>query len=185
MKNHPKWSFLSCLAATTVAALLALAGSSSALRAGDFKKAPALKLPDLDGRSVEIKYQDGKVTLVNFWATWCLPCREEMPQIDRLYQKYRGRGFQAAGVALQSGAAADIKAFLEERKLGLAYPILLGTDEMAEAYGQIEIVPTTYLIGPGGEVLKTYFGGVADFEKTAGSQIESILSQPASPSGGS
>jgi len=147
--------------------------------AGAFRQAPPLKLPGLDGKEVEVKYGDARITLVNFWATWCLPCREEIPAIDRLFLKYRERGFRAAGVALQSGDPATVKDFLEERKIKPAYPILMGTEELAAVYGDIEIVPTTYLIGPGGEVLKTYFGVTADFEKGVGAEIEKVLGRTA------
>jgi len=148
---------------------LAAAGLASA---AEFKTAPPLSAPGLDGKPIQVKYADARVTLVNFWATWCLPCREEMPAINRAFQKYRDRGFRAVGLALQSGEPAEVKEFLEGRKLGLAYPILMSSEDLAERFGDIEIIPTTYLIGPKGEVLKSYFGLAGDFEKTLGAEIE-------------
>ena len=155
--------------------LMLSVAAAAAAAADGFKKAPPLKLPNLEGKTVEIKYADAGVTLVNFWATWCLPCREEMPAIDRLHEKHRAKGFRAAGIALQSGEAADVKAFFEKRKFAPSYPILLGDEELAASYGDIEIVPTTYLIGPSGEVLKTYFGVTGSFEQEIGAEIEKIL----------
>lgn len=149
-------------------------------RGGGFKQAPPLRLRGLDGKLIDVKYADARVTLVNFWATWCLPCREEMPAINRIFQKYRDRGFRAVGLALQSGDPSEVKEFLDSRKMDLTYPILLSTEDLAEAYGDIEILPTTYLIGPGGEVLKTFFGLAGDFERTLGGEIEKLLSPPPS-----
>jgi len=157
-------------------AVIALACAAPASAHGDeFKLAPPIKAPGLDGKVAEISYSDAPVTLVNFWATWCLPCREEMPAINRLFEKYRSKGFRAVGLALQSGEPAQVKEFLESRKLGLTYPILLSSDELAESYGDIEIVPTTYLIGPKGEVIKGFFGLTGDFEKTLETEIEKLL----------
>jgi|SRR6266850_2337633 len=160
-----------------IAALVAAAPATA--RAAEFKQAPPLKLSGLDGKTVEIKYADSRVTLVNFWATWCLPCREEMPAINRIFQKYHERGFKAVGLALQSGEPTEVKEFLDSRKLGLTYPILLSTDEFAESYGDVEVVPTTYLISPKGEVIKTFFGLTGDFEKKVGMEIDRILAAPA------
>lgn len=151
-----------------------LAGST----AGGFEQAPPLRLPDLDGRKVEIKYSDARLTLVNFWATWCLPCREEMPQIERLVEKYGPRGFRAVGVVLESGEAAQIKDFLAREMFGWSYPILMGNDEISTAYGDIQIIPTTYLVGDGGEVLETHLGVTEEFEKELGAEIEAHLAGP-------
>ncbi|MBI3450527.1 MAG: hypothetical protein HY049_16650 [Acidobacteria bacterium] len=76
------------------------------------------------------------------------------------------------GLALQSGEPAEVKEFLEGRKLALAYPILMSSEDLAGQFGDIEIIPTTYLIGPRGEVLKSYFGLSGDFEKILGAEIE-------------
>jgi thiol-disulfide isomerase/thioredoxin len=170
------------LVLTGVLALAALQAASNGPLARDgFKQAPPLKLPGLDGKEVAVVYSDARVTLVNFWATWCMPCREEMPAINRIYQKYHDRGLHVFGLALQSGEPSEIREFLETRKLGLTYPILLSTDEIAESYGEVDILPTTYLIGPKGEVLDTFFGLAGDFEKTIGARLEKLLVPPASP----
>jgi len=163
--------------------ILAFGGPGAPGAGGEFKLAPPIKAPGLDGKIVEVKYADARVTLVNFWATWCLPCREEMPAINRIFQKYQGRGFKAIGLALQSGEPAEVKDFLVARKLGLTYPILMSSDDLAASFGDIEIVPTTYLIGPKGEVLRSFFGIASDFEKSLGGEVEKILGQPPSPEG--
>jgi thiol-disulfide isomerase/thioredoxin len=169
----------------TAAAILALACAwdPDVLSAGEFKQAPPIKAPGLDGKIVEVRYADARVTLVNFWAIWCLPCREEMPAINRIFQKYHDRGFKAIGLALQSGEPAEVKDFLDSRKLGLTYPILMSSDDLAASYGDVEIVPTTYLIGSKGEVLKSFFGIASDFERSLGGEVEKILGQPAAPAG--
>jgi thiol-disulfide isomerase/thioredoxin len=156
-------------------ALLGLAGS--VIPGEKFTKAPPITLPDLDGSKVQVQYGDAPVTIVNFWATWCLPCREEMPQINRIFLKYRDRGVRAVGIALQSGEPAEVKSFLAERKLAVAYPVLMGDDDFATTYGDIEILPTTYLIASDGKVVRSFYGVLPEFESTLGGQIEKELAR--------
>lgn len=167
----------------TAALAVALLGLIGPATPGEkFSQAPPIRLPGLDGSKVEVQYKDAPVTIVNFWATWCLPCREEMPQINRIFLKYRDRGVRAVGIALQSGEPAEVKSFLAERKLGVAYPVLMGDDDFATTYGDIEILPTTYLIGPDGKVVRSFYGVLPEFESTLGGQIEKELAKaPAKP----
>jgi thiol-disulfide isomerase/thioredoxin len=158
------------------AALLLVAFSLTCSAPAGFDTAPPLHLPDLDGRMVAVDYADARLTLVNFWATWCLPCVEEMPQIERLAEKYGPLGFMAVGVVLESGEPAQVRDFLAREMLGGSYTILMGDDEIAAAYGNIQIIPTTYLVGPGGEILGTYLGATERFEEEIGAEIEAYLS---------
>jgi len=158
------------------AALLLVAFSLACSAPGGFETAPPMHLPDLDGRMIQVDYADARLTLVNFWATWCLPCVEEMPQIERLAEKYGPLGFRAIGVVLESGEAAQVKDFLAREMLGGSYTILMGNDEISTAYGNIQIIPTTYLVGPGGEILGTYLGATEGFEEEIGAEIEAHLS---------
>ncbi|HZI93413.1 MAG TPA: TlpA disulfide reductase family protein [Patescibacteria group bacterium] len=171
---------------TTVwAAVVALFCTTIPL-AAEFTHAPDLTLSDLKGSKVKVDYRAGKLTLVNFWAVWCGPCREEMPHIARLFGKYSSQGFQAVGVAVQSGESSDVKEFLEQNKdYGINYPILMGVDETLERFGDVQAVPTTYLIDPTGKVLKRFIGVTPGFAVKLEDEISKAIgpdsSKPSKP----
>ena len=85
--------------------------------------APDFTLPDLEGKQVSLSKYKGKVVLLNFWATWCPPCRLEMPTMEKAYQKYRTKGFEIVAVSIDSGPTSAIKDFLQE--FGLNFQVLL------------------------------------------------------------
>ncbi len=162
------------LLAATLATVAAAPASAARV-----EKVPDILLPDLHEKETAVRFNEAPVTLVNFWATWCLPCLEEMPQIDRLARKYADRGFRAVGIALESGDAAEVRAFVDRRKLGLSYALLMGDGEVSEAFGGIDIVPTTFLVGRGGRVLSLHHGVTGSFEASVGSEIEKFLDRAA------
>lgn len=98
----------------------------------------------------------GKVVLLDFWATWCPPCRAEIPHFKELYADYRGQGFEAVGLALDEGGADVVRPFVKEN--GVSYPIAMGTPKVAEAYGGIRGIPTTFLIDRQGRIAEKYVG---------------------------
>jgi len=120
------------------------------------KTAPYFILPDLDGKMVSLKDFKGKVLILDFWATWCPPCREEIPHFQELYAKYRGKGFEVIGIALDQGGAKVVKPFAE--KFNIGYTILLGGAEISDAYGGIIGIPTTFVIDRKGQIIKKYVG---------------------------
>jgi len=161
-------------------ALSLISGSIPAARAAEFTRAPSVLLTDLKGAKSVIEYKDHKLTLVNFWAVWCLPCREEMPQIAKLVEKYGKDGFQAVGVAVESGKPADIQTFLDKHKdLGIKYRVLLGDDAAMEKFGDVSIVPTTYLFDTGGKLVESYLGVRQDFYKEVSQVVHAHLGLPA------
>jgi thiol-disulfide isomerase/thioredoxin len=99
-------------------------------------------LPDLNGRSVNLKDFRGKVVFVNFWATWCLPCRTEMPAMERLYQEYNGKGLAMLAVNFRE-SRKEARAFVEELKL--TFPVLLDDGTVSALYG-VFALPATYLV---------------------------------------
>lgn len=163
----------------TLAAFLTVLGAAFTILPG-LDRAPDVPLTDLSGSPARIDYKAGRLTLVNFWATWCLPCREEMPVIAKLVDEYGKRGLRAVGVAVQSGDAAGIRSFLSENgELGVNYTVLIGGDEAVAGFGDLEAVPTTFLIGPAGKVLATYVGVTEKFHETVGADIRKWLPAPA------
>ncbi len=112
--------------------------------------APDFTLPSLDGQTVRLSDLRGKAVLLNFWATWCAPCRLEMPTIDKAYQEYKSRGLEILAVSLDAGSNSVVKHFMQELKLD--FPVLLDPDmEVLRLYRQFSI-PATFLIDKQGIV---------------------------------
>ena len=120
------------------------------IAAGQGNKAPALTLKDLRGRTLRLSDYKGKVVLVNFWATWCPPCRAEMPDLIKMQREYRGRGLQVVGVTYPPEEVREVRRFI--RKLGVNYPIALGTKETKTLFDETETLPLTVVIDRQGNV---------------------------------
>ena len=116
---------------------------------------PALARDDLTGKRVDLKDFRGRVVLVNFWATWCEPCRDEMPSLERLRGKLRGRPFDVLTVNYGEGPA-KINAFLAKQKISL--PVLLDPEKEAAAEWKAGGLPMTFLVDAEGRVRYSAFG---------------------------
>ena len=119
-------------------------------------QAPGYELADLTGKSVSSKEFAGKVVILDFWATWCPPCREEIPHFVTLQKKYEGKGLAIVGLALDAGGASDVAPFAKEHAIN--YPILIGNDDVAKAYGGVNAIPTTFVIDRQGKIVKRFIG---------------------------
>lgn len=118
--------------------------------------APDFSLPMLAGGTFRLSELKGKVVMLNFWATWCVPCRTEMPAIEELYQRYKDRGFEVVGVNLDLLSISGVEAFVKE--VGVTFPIVLDpTWSTARAYRVIGL-PTTYLLDRAGNVVVREIG---------------------------
>lgn len=118
-------------------------------RAGD--EAPAFSLRTLDGEVFRLEEHRGDVVVLNFWATWCPPCRKEIPTFVKLQRELGGRGLQFVGVALERSAGPEeVRAFAET--MNVNYPVGLGDGRIAQKYGGVRGLPKTFIIGPGGTV---------------------------------
>ncbi|MCS7351945.1 TlpA family protein disulfide reductase [Thermoflexus sp.] len=130
--------------------------------------APAFELDRLDGGTVRLKDLQGKVVLLNFWATWCAPCREEMPLLSQIYREYHSQGLEILGVNLTSqDDFAEVRNFVEE--FDLPFPILLDHNAQVERAYRIFGVPTTVFITREGIIHRVVVGilkGREDVEKT-------------------
>ena len=121
----------------------------------DAAPTPEIALGTLEGKKISLKDFRGKVVLLNFWASWCVPCREEMPQMERLYQEYKAKGFVIVAVNVKDNRD-DALAFVRELKF--TYPALFDPEgDVGLLYGAWGL-PTTYLIGPKGEGLARMWG---------------------------
>jgi len=124
-------------------------------RLGD--RAPDFELPSLDGSHVKLSELRGKPVLLNFWATWCAPCRVEMPWLVELDEKYRDRGLRIVGVSMDDlGETQEVARFAKER--GVKYQVLLGDSATADAYGGVRFMPQSFFINPSGKITKTTTG---------------------------
>lgn len=118
------------------------------------KPAPALSLPGLDGRPVSLADFKGKVVLLDFWATWCDPCVAELPDLKRLHNDYKEKGFSVLGVSLDEELEA-VPRFVRENKV--PYPIMLNGSEPPPDY-PLPGIPTAFLIDRNGLIVEKYFG---------------------------
>jgi len=112
--------------------------------------APELTLTDLNGRTVRLSDYHGKVVLINFWATWCPPCRAEMPELVKLQREYAKEGLQIIGVTYPPEKKARVRRFAKSLKVN--YPIALGTREIASRFSSEDILPLTVVINRDGKV---------------------------------
>lgn len=120
------------------------------------KMAPDFTLQSLDGKTVHLSDFRGKAILLNFWATWCEPCKVEMPWIVDLQQKYASKGLQVLGVAMDDAGPDEIAKFT--RQMGVNYPVVIGKDEVADSYGGLPFLPTTFYIGRDGKIVDKVLG---------------------------
>jgi peroxiredoxin len=133
------------------------------------KEAPPFRLTTFDGKPVSLSDYRGKVVLLDFWATFCPPCVQALPQLQALHQKHSGRGFAVIGVTVDDRAALVRKA---TRRAKVTYPILKATAEVWNAY-KVNALPALILLGRDGKILKRY-GGEAD-KKAMFAEIERAL----------
>jgi peroxiredoxin len=117
-------------------------------------EAPAFSLPDLSGHTVSLSDFGGKVVILDFWATWCPPCKREIPDFISLQNEYGPKGLQVVGVALDE--ADKVRAFAKAN--GMNYPVAIGNDNVAAAYGGISGIPTTYVLNRQGRIVARFEG---------------------------
>ncbi|HEX4048075.1 MAG TPA: TlpA disulfide reductase family protein [Elusimicrobiota bacterium] len=120
------------------------------------EKAPRLTGPALRGKTVSLSDYAGKIVLVDFWATWCEPCQEEIPDLVKLRDKLKDKGFEILGVSMDEEGAKAVEKFVAKQPI--SYPVILNGGESAPAGWDVPGLPTAYLIGRRGEVLKRWFG---------------------------
>ena len=141
-----------------IAAPIASLVQAAGLRAVDEPQPAAdFQLSDLDGQLLRLQDQRGKVVLLNFWATWCEPCKVEIPWFVDLQKQYAGQGLEIVGVAMDDNASPQkIGQFAQQ--LGVNYTILVGNDAVGDLYGGIENLPTTFYVGRDGKIVDRVVG---------------------------
>ncbi len=157
-------------------ALVYLFAPRGSTRSGNVKpsgdrKALSLDLPRLEGGEWSLAGERGSVVLVNFWATWCAPCRMETPGLVSIAKRYGSKGLRVVGVTMDDNPKSDVPGFVS--RFRIPYPILLPTG--SQLASEIESLPTSLLIDRDGRVARTYFGAVD--EETLSHDIDQLLAE--------
>jgi thiol-disulfide isomerase/thioredoxin len=119
-------------------------------------EAPDFALQSLDGKTVKLSDFRGKAVVLNFWATWCEPCKVEMPWFVEFQKQYGSDGLQFLGVAMDDASPKEISGFAND--MGVNYPILLGKEAVGDAYGGVQFLPETFYIDRDGKLVDRAFG---------------------------
>ena len=144
------------------------------------KPAPDLTLKDLDGKEVSLASLKGKVVLVNFWATWCEPCKVEIPELIELQQEYGPKGFTVLGIAMDEEGRSAVAPFVQKEKFDtdsgkstMNYPIVIGNDDAGDKFGGLLGYPTSILLSRDGKQVKHITGLITreDVEKSIQAQL--------------
>lgn len=162
-----------CLTLSTIALALG-AGIAQAAPVAPSQKAPDFTLRTMDGKNLRLQELRGKVVLVNFWATWCGPCRQEMPHLNRLYDKYRASGFVMLGVNIDDEPE---KAIGLANKLGLHFPVLLDSDKKVSKLYDLSTMPSTVVIDRDGKVRYVHRGYRDGYEDNYDKQIRELVKE--------
>lgn len=128
--------------------------------------APDFTLNDASGKPVTLSEFRGKVVLLNFWATWCAPCRVEIPWFTEFQKTYGDRDFVVLGVSLDEDGWKSVKPYMEEKRM--SYRVMIGNDDLARLYGGLNSLPTTLIIDRSGRIAVTHVGLCNRSEYVAG-----------------
>jgi len=171
--NLPGWiarlllTALLSIVATHLAACKGVVSPGGSAKPAALANEPNVTFKDLDGNNVVLSSMKGKVVLVNFWATWCEPCRGEIPILIGLQKKYSEKGFTLLGAAMDDEGKKVVEPFVKTTQFSVAgqpatldYPIVLGNDDIATQFGGLLGMPTSFLISRDGKIVKKYMGAL-------------------------
>jgi peroxiredoxin len=156
-------------AAAALCALWLSACSSPSSRTDSFRSrvkpaterkiAPDFALKDANGKTVQLSEYRGKVVLLNFWATWCGPCKVEIPWFVEFERKHKDQGFAVVGISMDEDGWQSVKPFISEE--GINYRILMADESVAQLYGGVDSLPTTFILDRDGRIAATHLGLVS------------------------
>lgn len=149
--------------------------AESLIKEADRKRAPDFELADAEGKTVRLSDYPAKVVLVDFWATWCVPCKAEIPWFNEFEQKYKDQGFAVVGISRDEDGWTKVKPFVE--RLRINYRILMGDARTAYKYGNVDGLPVAFLVDRERRVAAIHFGLVS--KKKVEEEIRKLLETPA------
>lgn len=162
--------------ALAVILLTACSGGQTGGTAPGVQAAPDFTLTDLDGRTVRLSDHRGKVVVINFWATWCVPCAAELPHLQRLYAKYRDQGLEILAISMD-GPESVAAVGPQVRQYGLTFPVLLDEEtRVVGVYNPKRTAPFTAIVGRDGAVATTREGYSAGDEVALEAELAALLS---------
>ncbi|HKV37935.1 MAG TPA: TlpA family protein disulfide reductase, partial [Blastocatellia bacterium] len=154
---------------------IASAGTSTgAPTPGQLEAVPAATVNLLSGGSLDLAAKTGKVTVIDFWATWCIPCASEIPVFNALAKQYKNQGLEIVAIALDEEGAPKVRPFLKDHKMD--YTIAIGDEGTKKAFGVGEVLPVTIIVDRQGRIQYTHTGIIED-KAAFQSQIERLLKQ--------
>ncbi|MFH1783814.1 MAG: TlpA disulfide reductase family protein [bacterium] len=159
MKNILKYGFLTLLLfiiAVGCTKTPNVEGESTPKPSSEKGLAPDFTLEDLEGNEITLSELRGAVIILDFWATWCPPCRDEIPGFIKLYDKYNEKGLEIIGISVDKGSDGQLIKFAEEWNMN--YPIVRSTNDVNKAYGGIRAIPTTFIIDKKGKIRNKHIG---------------------------
>lgn len=145
----------------------------SAAEAGAEGLAHDFVLKDIAGKDLQLSSLKGKIVVLEFWASWCPPCKASIPELNAIQEKYRGKGVEVLGISIEEADNIGDKLAAFSKKHGITYPILIGNEQVQKNYHVISI-PTTFLIGKEGKIEKIITGYTDSIEKQLSEDIERI-----------
>jgi cytochrome c biogenesis protein CcmG, thiol:disulfide interchange protein DsbE len=170
-----KKTILILVAGLLVLGWLVLRRPSDVKHASALRPAPDFSLADLSGRTFRLSDYRGKVVVLDFWATWCDPCKQEIPHFIEMQSKYASQGLQVLGVSMDDDEA-PVRQFQQQFKMN--YPVALGSPELADQYGGILGLPITFVIDRNGRIAARHVG--ATDVSVIKAEIQKLIAQPLS-----
>jgi peroxiredoxin len=150
--------------------LLVLQGVSARAQE-QLERAPTFSLKTHDGKTVDLGKMKGKVVVLNFWATWCGPCRQEIPGFAEVYKRLHRKGVEIIGISLDEGGWDVVQPYVT--KANIPYPVVIGDQTLTDAYGGINAIPTTFIINKQGKIVEKHVGYLSKDELEK--QITAVL----------
>jgi thiol-disulfide isomerase/thioredoxin len=148
----------------------------SPLDAGASRPLPKFKLKLLDGSVLETKDLLGHITVIDFWATWCKPCLAEIPDYNRFYRDYKGKGVRFIAVASDSGTEEEVQEAV--RLLKMEYPVAAPSPKEFDTFGDVIVFPTTWIVDKRGRIAKEFLGAPPEKHPTLRATVDDLLKQP-------